>query len=142
MNNINYSQLFVTSQINEIKSILEKVEPELYNHFKEVDLELDNVVMRWILVLFAQEFTIDVAVNFWDRLFTQKNKMKFICYISSAIIKNNKEKIMKMDAGEIMEWAQQLQNKMNEMDINKLVKTSIEIQTKYNKKDSNNIINK
>jgi hypothetical protein len=140
MNNINYSQLFVTSQINEIKSILEKVEPELYNHFKEVDLELDNVVMRWILVLFAQEFTIDVAVNFWDRLFTQKNKMKFICYISSAIIKNNKEKIMKMDAGEIMEWAQQLQNKMNEMDINKLVKTSIEIQMKYNRRDSNNFI--
>ena len=142
MNNIRYSQLYVTRQIREIKNILKKVEPELYNHFEEVELELDNVVMRWILVLFAQEFTIDVAVNFWDRLFTQKNKMKFICYISSAIIKNNKEKIMKMDAGEIMEWAQQLQNKINEMDINKLVKTSIEIQTKYNKKDSNNIINK
>ena len=140
MNDINYSQLFVTAQIKEIKNILKKVEPELYNHFEKVQLELDNVVMRWILVLFAQEFTIDVAVNFWDRLFTQKNKMKFICYISASIIKNNKDKIITKDAGGIMEWAQQLQNKMDELDINTLVKTSIEIQTKYNRKDSNNFI--
>ncbi len=140
MENINYSQLFVTSQIKEIKNILKKVEPDLYNHFKEVDLELDNVVMRWILVLFAQEFSIDVAVNFWDRLFTQKNKMKFICYVSASIIKNNKEIIMKMEACEIMEWAQQLQNKMDELDVTELIKTTIEIQNIYNWNDSNNII--
>ena len=134
MENINYSQLFVTLQIKEIKKILRKIEPELLKYFTEICLELDNFVMRWILVLFAQEFTIDVAVNFWDRLFTQKNKLKFICYISSAIIKINKEKIM-----EVMEWAQQLQNKMNEMDINNLVKVALEIKYRYDRKDSNNI---
>ena len=139
MENINYSQLFVTLQIKEIKKILRKIEPELLKYFTEICLELDNFVMRWILVLFAQEFTIDVAVNFWDRLFTQKNKLKFICYISSAIIKINKEKIMKMDGGEVMEWAQQLQNKMNEMDINNLVKVALEIKYRYDRKDSNNI---
>ena len=127
---------FYQSNLN----ILKKVEPDLYNHFKEVDLELDNVVMRWILVLFAQEFSIDVAVNFWDRLFTQKNKMKFICYVSASIIKNNKEIIMKMEACEIMEWAQQLQNKMDELDVTELIKTTIEIQNIYNWNDSNNII--
>ena len=139
MENINYSELFVTLQIKEIKKILKKIEPELLKYFTEICLELDNFVMRWILVLFAQEFTIDVAVNFWDRLFTQKNKLKFICYISSAIIKINKEKIMKMDGGEVMEWAQQLQNKMNEMDINNLVKVALEIKYRYDRKDSNNI---
>ena len=141
MENINYSDLFVTSQIKEIKAILEKTEPSLSKHFDDIGLQLDNVVMRWILVLFAQEFTIDIAVNFWDRLFTQKKKMKFICYISAAIIRNNKEKIMKMeDVGEVMEWAQQLQNKMKEIDITKLVKMAIEIQTKYKKKDSENML--
>ena len=95
--------------------------------------------MRWILVLFAQEFTLDLAVNFWDRLFTQNNKLTFICYISAAIIKNNKAKIMTMDFGDIMEWAQQLQNKMNEVDINNIVKLAMEIQNRYNKKNSNHI---
>lgn len=139
MEGINYSQLFVTLQINEIKKILKKIDPELLNYFKEIGLEIDNFVLRWILVLFAQEFTIDVAVNFWDRLFTQKNKMKFICYISVAIIKIHKNEIMKMDSTEVMEWAQNLQNKMNEMDVNNIVKIAVDIQKKYNKKEDNNI---
>ena len=139
MENINYSDLFVTSQIKEIKNIMQKIEPELFSHFKEIDLELDNLVMRWILVLFAQEFVIDVAVNFWDRLFTQENKMKFICYISVAIIKHNKDEILKMDAEEIMEWGQQLQNKMKELDINNIIKIALEIKYKYNKRESNHI---
>ena len=123
MDNIDYSQLYVKEQIEEIKNILKKV----------------DIVMRWLLVLFAQEFTIDVAVNFWDRLFTQKNKIKFICYISAAIIKRNKDKIMKLDAGGIMEWAQELQNKMNEIDISDIVQLALKIQKKYNKYEKNNI---
>ena len=139
MEDISYSQLFVSIQIKEIKKILKKIDPELSNYFSVIDLEIDNFVMRWILVLFAQEFIIDVAVNFWDRVFTQKNKIKFICYISVAIILINKKKLMTMDSTEVMEWAQQLQNKMNEMDINNIVKEAIKIKNKYNKKDYNNI---
>ena len=139
MENIDYSQLYIKEQIEEIKNILKKVDYELMNYFQQIELELDNVVMRWLLVLFAQEFTIDVAVNFWDRLFTQKNKIKFICYISAAIIKRNKDKIMKLDSGGIMEWAQELQNKMNEIDISDIVQLAIKIQKKYNKYEKNNI---
>ena len=139
MDNIDYSQLYVKEQIEEIKNILKKVDSELMNYFQQIELELDNIVMRWLLVLFAQEFTIDVAVNFWDRLFTQKNKIKFICYISAAIIKRNKDKIMKLDAGGIMEWAQELQNKMNEIDISNIVQLALKIQKKYNKYEKNNI---
>ena len=139
MDNIDYSQLYVKEQIEEIKNILKKVDSELMKYFQEIELELDNIVMRWLLVLFAQEFTIDVAVNFWDRLFTQKNKIKFICYISAAIIKRNKDKIMKLDAGGIMEWAQELQNKMNEIDISDIVQLALKIQKKYNKYEKNNI---
>ena len=71
MENIDYSQLYVKEQIEEIKKILKKIDSNLMNHFHQIGLEIDNFVMRWLLVLFAQEFTIDVAVNFWDRLFTQ-----------------------------------------------------------------------
>ena len=139
MENIEYSQLYIKEIIDEIKKILKKVDYKLSNYFDEIGLEIDNFVMRWILVLFAQEFTIDVAVNFWDRLFTQKNKIKFICYISAAIIKKNKDIIMKLDAGGIMEWAQELQNKMNEIDISNIVQLALKIQKKYNKYEKNNI---
>ena len=139
MENIEYSQLYIKEIIDEIKKILKKVDYKLSNYFDEIGLEIDNFVMRWILVLFAQEFTIDVAVNFWDRLFTQKNKIKFICYISAAIIEKNKDIIMKLDASESMEWAQELQNKMNEIDISNIVQLALKIQKKYNKYEKNNI---
>ena len=139
MENIDYSQLYVKEIIDEIKKILKKIDYELMNCFEENGIEIDNFVLRWILVLFAQEFTIDIAVNFWDRLFTQKNKIKFICYISAAIIKKNKDTIMKLDAGGIMEWAQELQNKMNEIDISDIVQLALQIQKKYKRNESNNI---
>ena len=139
MENINYSQLFIKEQIEQIKKILKKIDLELINYFEDIGVEIDNFVMRWLLVLFAQEFTMDVAVNFYDRVFTQKNKIKFICYISAAIIEKNKNTLIKLDNGGIMEWAQELQNKMNEIDITNIVQLALKIQKQYNKKEKNNI---
>ena len=139
MENIDYSQLFIKEQIEQIKKILKKIDVKLSNYFEDIGLEIDNIVMRWLLVLFAQEFTIDVAVNFYDRVFTQKNKIKFICYISAAIIEKNKDTLMTLDSGGIMEWAQELQNKMNEIDITNIVQLALKIQKQYNKKEKNNI---
>lgn len=139
MENINYSQLFIKEQIEQIKKILKKIDLELINYFEDIGVEIDNFVMRWLLVLFAQEFTIDVAVNFYDRVFTQKNKIKFICYISAAIIEKNKNTLIKLDNGGIMEWAQELQNKMNEIDITNIVQLALKIQKQYNKNEKNSI---
>ena len=135
----NFSETFINLQIKQIKKILKKIEPDLLNYFEYIGLEIKNFVIRWILVLFAQEFTIDVTVNFWDRVFTQKDKLKFICYISVAIIKSNKELIMSLDLEGVMKWALQLQNKMNEIDITNIVKLALDIQKKYYKKEANNI---
>ena len=139
MENINYSQLFIKEQIEQIKKILKKIDLELINYFEDIGVEIDNFVMRWLLVLFAQEFTMDVAVNFYDRVFTQKNKIKFICYISAAIKKKNKNTLIKLDNGGIMEWAQELQNKMNEIDITNIVQLALKIQKQYNKNEKNSI---
>jgi len=139
MENINYSQLFIKEQIEQIKKILKKIDLELINYFEDIGVEIDNFVMRWLLVLFAQEFTMDVAVNFYDRVFTQKNKIKFICYISAAIIEKNRNTLIKLDNGGIMEWAQELQNKMNEIDITNIVQLALKIQKQYNKNEKNSI---
>ena len=139
MENINYSQLFIKEQIEQIKKILKKIDLELISYFEDIGVEIDNFVMRWLLVLFAQEFTMDVAVNFYDRVFTQKNKIKFICYISAAIIEKNKNTLIKLDNGGIMEWAQELQNKMNEIDITNIVQLALKIQKQYNKNEKNSI---
>lgn len=131
MSNVSFSQLYITKQINIINNILEKIEPDLLNFFKEIDFSIDSFVMRWIMVLFAQEFKIDVAVNFWDRMFTQKNKMKFICFISVAILKINKDKIIGKELEDIAMWSKEMGNNINKIDMNEIIKIALDIKHKY-----------
>ena len=134
MTNINYSQLFLSLQIKQINDILLNVEPDLLKYFEKKDLKLDVFLMRWLLVLFAQEFSLQTSISFWDRVFTQKNKMRFICFISSAILILNKKKLMKMEMEEIIVWAQQFGAVINDNNIDKIVETAFEIKAKCNKK--------
>ena len=134
MSNINYSQLFISLQIKQINDILLNAEPDLLKYFEKKDLKLDIFLMRWLLVLFAQEFSLQTSISFWDRLFTQKNKMRFVCFISSAILIINKNKLMKMEMEEIIFWAQQFGSVINDNNIDKIVETAFEIKAKCNKK--------
>ena len=134
MENINYSQLFISLQIKQINDILNAAEPELLKYFKKKDVLIDNFLMRWLLVLFAQEFSLNTSISFWDRLFTQKNKMRFICFISSSILIINKNKLMTMEMEDIIFWAQQFGTVVNDSNIDEIVKNAFDIKEKYNKK--------
>ena len=131
LTDVSYSQLFITKQINQINEILEKTEPDILHFFREIDFSIDSFVMRWIMVLFAQEFKIDVAVNFWDRMFTQNNKMKFICFISVAIFKINKYKIIGKELEDIAQWSKEMGNNINKIDMNEIIKVALDIKNKY-----------
>ena len=136
MSNVTYSQLFISMQIKQINEILLKVEPELLDYFKKKDVMIDNFLMRWLLVMFAQEFSLETSISFWDRLFTQKNKMKFICFISSAILIINKKKLMNMEMEEIIFWAQEFGSDIDDKKMDEIVRIAFEIKAKFKNKNS------
>ena len=127
MDNINYSQLFISQQIKFIKKLLEKLDLELLNHFEKEEIILDSFLIRWLLVLFAQEFHLDTTINFWDRMFTQKNKINFLCYVSAALLINNRNLLINMDSIEIMAFSQSFGEKFKGKEISEIVKKAIEI---------------
>jgi hypothetical protein len=131
--NVNYSQLFITMQIKQINDILKETAPDLLNYFNQINLVMDVFLMRWLIVLFAQEFTFEGAISFWDRLFTQKNKMKFICYISAAILVINKKKLKKMEMEQIVLWAQEFGAILKNNNIDEIVKTAFEMKAQIKK---------
>ena len=131
MDNINYSQLFISQQIKFIKKLLEKLDLELLNHFENEEIILDSFLMRWLLVLFAQEFHLDTTINFWDRMFTQKNKINFLCYVSAALLINNRDLLIKMDSIEIMTFSQSFGEKFKGKEISEIVKKAIDIKLEY-----------
>ena len=136
LNDADYSQLFLTQQIKQINDILEICDEEIFNYLKEIELRLDSFVIKWVMVLFAQEFKIDVAVNFWDRMFTQKYKMKFICFISVAILKKNRDKLLGKEMEDIAQWIKEMGNNINKIDINEIIKIAFEIKKEYNEKNA------
>ena len=131
MDNVNYSQLFISQQITFIKKLLEKIDLELLNHFEKEEIILDSFLIRWLLVLFAQEFHLDTTINFWDRMFTQKNKINFLCYVSVALLINNRDLLIKMDSLEIMTFSQSFGEKFKGKEISEIVKKAIEIKMEY-----------
>ena len=133
LQNVNYSQLFITMQIKQINDILKETAPDLLNYFNQINLVMDVFLMRWLIVLFAQEFTFEGAISFWDRLFTQKNKMKFICYISAAILVINKKKLKKMEMEQIVLWAQEFGAILKNNNIDEIVKTAFEMKAQIKK---------
>ena len=61
--------------------------------------------------------------------------MKFICYISVAILVLNKKKLMKMEMEEIVLWAQEFGSILKNNNIDEIVKTAFDIKA-GNKKNS------
>jgi len=133
MHNINYSQLFITMQIRQINDILKETEPDLFEYFGKINLVMDVFLMRWLMVLFTHEFTFEGSITFLDRLFTQKNKMKFICYISAAILVMNKKKLMKMEMEEIVLWAQEFGSIVKNNNLDEIVKSAFELKARVKK---------
>ena len=64
LNEASFSQLFINKQIQQINDILLKCESDVYNYLKQIDLSIDNFAMKWIMVLFAKEFKINIDINF------------------------------------------------------------------------------
>ena len=132
LNGKNYNELLVVQKIGMINDILNEIVPELSNYFKEIDFSIDNFIMKWIMALFTQEFKIDIAASFWDRMFTQENKMDFICFVSVAILKMSKEQLIGKELDEISDWTRKMGENMRNLDINEIITLSFEIKHKYN----------
>ena len=130
MDDINFSQLFIVIEIKFIKNILQKLDKDLYNHFENENVSLETFLMRWLLVLFAQEFQLDTTINFWDRMFTQKNKINFLCYVSVSLLIYNRNLLLNMDCVGIMEFSKKFGEKFTGKEISEIVKKAIEIKEK------------
>ncbi len=130
MDDINFSQLFIVIEIKFIKNILQKIDKDLFNHFENENVSLETFLMRWLLVLFAQEFQLDTTINFWDRMFTQKNKINFLCYVSVSLLIYNRNLLLNMDFIGIMEFSKKFGEKFTGKEISEIVKKAIEIKEK------------
>ena len=88
--------------------------------------------MKWFFVIFTQQFKIDILINLWDRIFTQKDKIEFLCFFTAAIFIKYKDILMKLDFIQIMNFFQNFGEHNDIKDINDIINKAIFIQNNYN----------
>ena len=63
-------------------------------------------------------------------MFTQKNKINFLCYVSVSLLIYNRNLLLNMDFIGIMEFSKKFGEKFTGKEISEIVKKAIEIKEK------------
>jgi hypothetical protein len=93
-----------------IENLLDYVDPELSNHFKEIGIEINFFALRWILIFFSQEFFMPETLRLWDSLLIETDKFKFITYVSLSVITLRREELLSLGFSDAMFSMQNLKN--------------------------------
>ena len=51
-------------------NFLKRIDTEIYNHLVNVELDPELQLMRWLRWILSREFSLDIAMNIWDFIFT------------------------------------------------------------------------
>jgi len=93
-----------------IENLLDYYDPDLSNHFKDIGIEINFFVLRWILIFFSQEFFMPETLRLWDSLLIESDKFKFITFVSLSIIIKKREELLRSGFAEAMFSLQNLKN--------------------------------
>lgn len=92
--NFSRDQNGIHTQLFALMKLVEILDLPLHNYFGQTDCLNYFFCFRWILIQFKREFAYDEIIQLWEVLWTHYLSEHFHLYISVAILKNHREKIM------------------------------------------------
>jgi hypothetical protein len=87
----------LSGKVKRLKSMLEIVDPQLYNHFERYKLEFSNFAYRWFILFFSQDFLMIDILRLWDYMFAPEDKFENCYFISLAILLIKKDELLVSD---------------------------------------------
>jgi hypothetical protein len=70
--NLDESSAGMRGRLDKVGELLERDNPELSDHLKAIGVKIDYFALRWIMLLFAQEFNIQSIQILWDSIFSDQ----------------------------------------------------------------------
>jgi len=68
------------------EEMLPKVDPELAQHLRTIDIVPQIFLMRWIRLLFGREFGFDDVLSMWDVIFAEDPTLEIVDHICLSMI--------------------------------------------------------
>lgn len=81
----------ITGKVYTYAKILKRIEPFLFNHLQEQNVNHNFYALRWIMLLLCQEFDMANVIRLWDTLFADIERFDFMNYVCVALVIRKKE---------------------------------------------------
>ena len=108
--NEDHTEHGLLAKATRLKLMLKVVDNNLYEYLDKLGFEYTIITMRWISLMFSQDFQMVDILRIWDFLLCCDNKYENCYYFSLSIILMKKNIIMKSRLDEIFEMFQNLQD--------------------------------
>lgn len=108
--NEDHTEHGLQAKATRLKLMLKVVDNNLYEYLDKLGFEYTIITMRWISLMFSQDFQMVDILRIWDFLLCCDNKYENCYYFSLSIILMKKNIIMKSRLDEIFEMFQNLQD--------------------------------
>ncbi|KAL6122877.1 Tbc1d13 [Nucleospora cyclopteri] len=107
-NLLDQSSIGINGRISNIFEIISQKDPVLYKYIQQNEKEQSSFIMKWILQLFTTVFELNELCWVWDKIFSDAYRFEIVDYFCATIIMLNREKFIKMEFGECMEYFQNI----------------------------------
>eukprot|EP00268_Persea_americana_P036537 TRINITY_DN3603_c0_g1_i1.p1 TRINITY_DN3603_c0_g1~~TRINITY_DN3603_c0_g1_i1.p1 ORF type:complete len:627 (-),score=103.60 TRINITY_DN3603_c0_g1_i1:790-2670(-) len=108
--NFNRDQNGMHSQLFALSKLVELLDIPLHNYLKQADCLNYFFCFRWILIQFKRELEYGMTMRLWEVLWTHYLSEHFHLYLSVAILKRHRKKIMgeQMDFDTLLKFINEL----------------------------------
>jgi len=91
------SMLDSFNTIGRFQALLAILDPQLYLDMKAKGLDPRFYALRWLSLLFSQEFAVAKVQRLWDSLFADDNRFDFLLFFACGLVINVRKEIIKGD---------------------------------------------
>jgi len=95
-------------QMSLFSDLLLDTDRDLWIYMDEKQLSVHYYSFRWITLLLSQEFDLPNVLRLWDSIFSvpEENRFELLRYICVAIVRIQRDKILRSDFGEALHLLQ------------------------------------
>ncbi|CAG8614428.1 18236_t:CDS:10, partial [Cetraspora pellucida] len=76
---------------------LRTIDPELYHHLKNLDIEPQLYGIRWIRLLFGREFPLNQVLILWDGMFAEDPTLRIVDFVCVALMLRIRDELLESD---------------------------------------------
>ena len=100
----------IKGKVKRLNNMLKIIDRQLYDHLMNSGFDCSVLAIRWISLMFSQDFLMMDLLRIWDYLLVNENKYQNSYYFSLSIILMKKEILMKSKINEIYETFQNIKD--------------------------------